>query len=157
MTSSSSTKFVSNPPRVTVMLASSISIATAAWSVLTWTATDGSDYEAMRSGTRLVVPAAGRYVVAGQVSFGASTTGHRYVQVRKNSGGSPSGGIPVVQQRVPAAAGGNATLVNAAGDAPALADGDYLELFAWQNSGGALALNSGPGETVLSVRWVALD
>ena len=31
------------------------------------------------------------------------------------------------------------------------------ELFAWQNSGGALALNSGPGETVMSVRWVALD
>ena len=63
----------------------------------------------------------------------------------------------MVQQRIPAAASGQSSIINGAGEASALNVDDYLELFAWQNSGGALALNSGPSETVMSVRWVALD
>ncbi len=42
-------------------------------------------------------------------------------------------------------------------DAAALAAGEYFELFAYQSSGGALALTPGAAETWISVRWVALD
>lgn len=153
----SSSKFVTSPPRVTVMLSAPGSISSGTWGLVTWNASDGSDYEGMRQGSRVTIRAAGRYSIAAQVSLGASATGHCYLMVRKNSGGSATGGIAVVQQRIPAAASSQSSIINGAGEASALNVDDYLELFAWQNSGGALALNSGPGETVMSVRWVALD
>ena len=62
--------------------------------------------------------AAGRYSIAAQVSLGASATGHCYPMVRKNSGGSATGGIAVVQQRIPAAASSQSSIINGAGRRP---------------------------------------
>ena len=150
------TKYLSNPPRVRVFLASPLSSANSTWTTITWSATDGSNYETMwTSGSRVSCKAAGRYLVTYQAGFAANSTGYRFIQVRKNSAGSVASGIGVAASRLPHV-GSSSAYVTGAFEVTANG-GDYFELFAFQSSGGALDINGGVGETFLSARWVAVD
>jgi hypothetical protein len=91
--------------------------------------------------SRFTVPTGGDglYLITTVVVFAANGTGLRRAQIRKN--GAELVGLS-----------GNTVMhgVTAAGDVgvplTAIADlaaGDYLEVYAWQSSGGALNINSG--------------
>lgn len=151
------TKFMTNPPRVKAFHLDGTSLANATWTRVTWSAADGSDYEAMRGGTGITMKADGRYQVSFCVAFAGNATGFRWAQVRKNSAGSVSAGTDLFIDRRPPQSSGTTTFVTATADVPALVSGDVLELFAYQSSGAGLALNTGASQTWMSVRWVALD
>lgn len=101
---------------------------------------DTLDYHVGGALTRLTVPAgaAGKYIATGHVEFAASTVGLRILYLRVN-------GLTYAQQGAPAETGlGNqisvATLLS-------LAVGDYVELAAYQSSGGNLAVNPVPNSS----------
>ena len=76
-----------------LMLSAPGSISSGTWGLVTWNASDGSDYEGMRQGSRVTI-AAGRYSIAAQVSLGASATGHCYLMVRSRTLGVGLAGSP---------------------------------------------------------------
>ncbi len=154
---SSTTRFTTNPPRVCAFNNVGGSVPSGVWTRVPWGAADGSDYESMRSATGITVPAAGRYLIAFSVSFAGNASGARWAQVRRGSNGSATAGAQVIMARFLAQSAGTSSYVTASRDAAALAAGEVLELFTYQSSGAALALNPGAAETWISVRWVALD
>jgi predicted lipase len=104
--------------------------------------------------SRLIAVAAGTYSVVACVQFVANATGVRAVQVRKNAAGSNAGGTLVAQANsglASSSAGNSAIVVRDV----VLAVNDYLEVFIYQSSGGALATVAGTGYTYASMRWVA--
>lgn len=92
--------------------------------------------------SRLTCKTAGIYQIIAHVSFASNPTGYRRVVVIYNGGGIAA------EAFIPAVTGGS-TVVVVAGNYK-LAVGDYIELRAQQNSGGALDVISGSG-TVLSM------
>jgi len=94
--------------------------------------------------SRLIVPTGlgGIYAFVGQMSYqNTSGAGGRQINIRKNAAGSNSGGTSVAVAGVPAMTSNNTT-INACGLVP-LADADYIEMFGYQSSGGALSIVAG--------------
>lgn len=85
--------------------------------------------------TQLTIPADldGRYLIVGSVAFAANASGQREVQVAVNA-------ASLALQRTNAAAAGT-TILEAVGFAT-LTAGAFVELYAWQNSGGDLATSA---------------
>lgn len=83
--------------------------------------------------SRLTCQTAGAYIVGGNVSWAANATGTRQLQIRKN-------GTTVIAFEVRASVGaGTNTVMHVATPGPVvLAATDYVELMAYQDSGGAL-------------------
>lgn len=100
--------------------------------------------------SRLQAPIAGVYVAAGNVNFsGVTGTGQRRIEIRRN------GEVIVASVQV------EATSVNqthlAISKVIQLAAGDYLELLAFQNSGGDLAvLQEGQFSPDFNIAWVGV-
>lgn len=97
----------------------------------------GSMYSAGQP-TRLTFPVAGVYCVQGFCGFAANTTGRRILDIRVNGSGSAARG-----ETAPNPASASQTYVNVFGLIKAAA-GDYVDLAAWQNSGGNLSTVTGP-------------
>jgi len=87
--------------------------------------------------TRLTAPVAGKYLVFGNISFAPNTTGNRTLIIRENG---PTGYIRAYRSQV-AVNGGSTTM--GIMDVLNLAQNDYVELLARQDSGGALNVESG--------------
>jgi hypothetical protein len=108
---------------------------------VSFTGADDFDTDAFHdTGTnpsRLTVPVgkAGYYVLVGQPSYAANTTGRRETELRKNGSG-------FAQIETAPMGGGVSTVVQIAGIAY-FAVGDYAELFVLQTSGGSLNIQSG--------------
>jgi hypothetical protein len=98
--------------------------------------------------TRLRAPAAGVYVVAGNLNFaGSSNVGQRRAEIRKN------GEVVVASVQVESTSSNQTHLVIT--KVIQLAAGDYLELLAFQNSGGDLAvLQEGQFSPDFNIAWV---
>lgn len=103
--------------------------------------TENSDASAMHSTSsnqsRVIAPVAGLYVVHYNYSFAANATGQRAVQIRKNGAGVSTGGTGVAYKQLNSTAAG--TFVDNGAAVLYMAANDYVELFTYQNSGGALA------------------
>lgn len=101
--------------------------------------TDDSDVLGMHSTStntsRIVAPSAGLYIGTATVSFASNSTGVRILTLRKNSGGVGTAGTQLGYIEISAATAIHYMQVQGI---IALAASDYLELFAYQNSGGAL-------------------
>ena len=96
--------------------------------------TETWDTNAMHSGsapTRITFPTTGKYFLCGTVSFAANSTGRRMLDIVQNSSGV------MTRVDIPAASSG-ATWVTASTTVTVTTAGDYAELKAFQNSGGAL-------------------
>lgn len=95
--------------------------------------TDGF-HDLVTNNGRLTIPAGkgGMYEATAQVSMAANATGDRLVYIYRN------GGLVAIQTMKPAA--GFEHRMTCATGPLVLAAGDYLECFALQTSGGALAL-----------------
>lgn len=141
-----------NPPICEVIQTVAQSIPNAGTALL-WD-TEIVDTDGMHSTTtntsRVTIQTPGRYLLGGAVCFTANATGRRGSWWSVNgvalSGGeaiyaSPSAGNPTTSARM------RAIYLNA---------GDYLELFAFQDSGGALATSVafGQQQASMTARWI---
>ena len=105
--------------------------------------------------SRLVAPYTGKYDFVAAAAFAAhADTAERYIAVRKNAGGSFSGGTAMGSIAVPAVSGVGMPLRLVDIGVP-LAAGDYLEMFVVQSSGGALNLTAGDGITYFELNGAA--
>lgn len=141
--------------RCRVYLTSAVSTSTATLTLLTFggESYDTASMHSTSSNTsRIIAPVNGCYDLKVHVSFATSATGRRALSVRKNSAGSSSGGTQISTENVaPAPAGGASVFI--ATDV-VLAANDYIEVFAQQDSGSPLNVNSGEDITYVSMRLV---
>lgn len=101
--------------------------------------------------SRVIAPVNGCYHILAQVTWAANTTSRRLITVRKNAAGLAGGGTQVINTSVAPAS--SATQFQALDELELLAS-DYLEIFAFQASGGALDVTSGETNTFLIMRLV---
>lgn len=98
------------------------------------------------SNTRLTAQTAGTYRIGGAVVFPSTPTGFRAVSIYVN-------GSSIINTIIPAVSGAG-TAVPIPAFETHLNVGDYVQIFAYQNSGGALSLLTTPMTTV-SATWIS--
>ena len=81
--------------------------------------------------SRFTVPRAGRYLVSGNITFTGNNAGIRYFYIRKNGGGLLLVATQTATQSAANTQFGSSKVFQ-------LEAGDYIEMIAYQNSGGAL-------------------
>lgn len=94
------------------------------------------------------VPVSGKYRVTAQVAFAANSTGARQVWIGKN-GNSVSGGLSQVL-----GGSGPYTVTAITSDTFSCVAGDTLAVYAYQDSGGSLALSTTAGFNYLAIERV---
>lgn len=99
--------------------------------------------------TRFTAHTAGWYVVSGVVTFQASATGSRFGKYKKN------GTTTLRAASLGALAGGVEAFLDMGLRIVFLAVNDYLELTAWQNTGGFLSTSIADGASQISVVRIA--
>ena len=114
------------------------------WTLITWTAADTFDTDSMHdpasNDSRILAPIAGKYLAMATVGFAANTTGSRFARIEKNAAGVLDAGTFVSQAALDAnteATNPTATSFSFFGLVD-MAANDYIEVFAYQSSGGAL-------------------
>lgn len=125
--------FLANPPKTRVYNSAAISHATSgAWQALTFD-NERFDTDTMHSTAdntgRITFTTAGTYLIGGHIEFAANATGQRGIAIG-------NGTVYLAQQLVDAAAAGVTALSVAA--LYAVTAGSYVDLSAYQSSGGAL-------------------
>ena len=95
----------------------------------------------------------GLYLAVFKVSFDTNTTGVRRAQLRENAAGSSSGGTARGIWSAPGLASVNTTVSGTR--LLRLVDTDYIEVFAYQDSGGAIDIISGTAATWLQLMQLA--
>jgi hypothetical protein len=149
-------KVAIDPPRCAVYQTAGTSLTTATQTLVAWDAeTYDSDalHSVVSNTSRLSAVGTGLYDFRCSLSFTSNATGLRQLMVRKNAAGATGGGTQVWIGTFSALAI-NSNAVTVALDVQ-LTSGDYLEVFAYQSSGGSLSLQSGASVTFASMRWVA--
>lgn len=151
-------RFMNSPPRALVTYTSTQTSSTGVYILCAWdTETYDTDtiHDPATNNSRLTVRSAGLYNIWANVFWAGNATGARVVQVRKNSAGSSTGGTGLMLAEMKTA--GSALASNAFVTREVfLAAGDYVETFAYQNSGGNLAVGTtNGGQHSFGVRWVA--
>ena len=92
--------------------------------------------------SRIAAITDGIYLAIGQVTFVANATGTRKGIIRKNAAGAPGSGTAWGVTVADASPASQVTSLQVVSLVP-LGAGDYVELFVWQDSGGALNLEGG--------------
>jgi hypothetical protein len=115
-----------------------VTFVTASGGSVEW---DDTSYYNNANPTRLTAPATGKYRVSGSISYASNATGVRYLLFKLN-GTTLTGAGQIDIGANP----GDTTIISSSA-LVALNSGDYLELIAFQNSGGSLALSLGGGRT----------
>lgn len=139
-----------NPPAAMARASASQNITTGgAYQLVTLHTTEFDTDTIVTSTTRFTVKTAGRYLIAATATFSANGTGSRYVTVRKNAAGSPTGGTVIASGASAPSAGSSTTVSLPANLRTQLAVNDTLEVFVFQDSGATLTLNSSPGDTFM--------
>lgn len=130
------------------------SIANATYTVLAFNQdeinTDGM-HSTVTNNSRLIAPVAGKYRITGSVMFAANAVGMRAYQVRLNAAGNPAAGTLVDAAQCPP--GGDDTILSKS-KLYTLAANDYVELFAYQSSTGALNVQTASAGTWFSMEYV---
>lgn len=96
---------------------------------------DGSLHDTGTNTDRLTAPAAGWYYIWGNVEYASNATGFRTTSVRLNAGAS------IIAATQAAAVSGSETIMNTS-CLQYLAAGDYVRLYVYQSSGGALNIQA---------------
>lgn len=146
--------FLLNPPRCKVYASGAQSIGTASFTALTFD-TEEFDTDAMHSTSsntsRLVCKTAGIYLLSGSVSWASSASGTRR-GARWWLNGSSSNTQAMV---VSGSAGTGLPTVHAPTVMVPLAVNDYVELAAYQDTGGSLSTIAGIAGCFAQALWVA--
>lgn len=143
-----------DPPRCRVTNSADISINNTTATALTFnteTHDDGGMHSTTSNTSRVTVPSGGDgwYVITGNVEFKNNATGQRAIAILLN------GTSNIATQRAVSASSSTNTQLSVATQYP-LAAGDYIELTAYQSSGGALDVVATGGSPVLTACWVAV-
>lgn len=102
---------------------------------------DNSSMHSTSSNTsRVVAPVAGVYLFIARATWLGNATGTRRLDIRKNSGGSGSGGTLLAYEGPNAWGGASSATINRVEWMGPLAANDYIELAVTQTSGGSLGL-----------------
>lgn len=145
-------------PSVKVMRTADLSIATgAAYTTVAWQAADFDPWGMWTSGTNVVVPLTGRYLITGQATFNAGATlgSYRGVQVRTN--GSTGGYIGWTQTDYASSSGVSVWSGTATGVRHMVA-GDYVTMHVHHNNAAALTLSSTAiNDTHMTVTYLGSD
>lgn len=130
--------FLLNKPDATVYLAADFTLGNNAYTVVPWTAAQTDNWNGHSNSTnssRYTVPVSGTYAVSGAVTFDANATGQRVTKIYKN-------GSAVTGTNLWEPASANFVTVSIPPFSIPCLVGDYLEIAAFQNSGGNLAVKS---------------
>ena len=112
---------------------------------------DTAAHDLVTDNSRVYIRTSGIYELSGQVQIATNATGVRQAQIRLNAGGSSAAGsLLAVNQQSPVT--GASTSVGIIPVEVPLVAGDYVEIFGFQNSGGALNTVAGQGVTFLKVK-----
>jgi hypothetical protein len=150
------TDYLANPPACRVFTTATTAFVTGTWGAVPFDS-ESWDTAAMHSTitntSRITVPAAGLYIVEGVICFAGNATGLRLAGLRVNSSATnpPNWGSHYannVGAAFPPHVPISATIKMAAND--------YVELVAWQSSGGNLNLANENGDNHLSATWIGL-
>jgi len=114
---------------------------------------DSPHHDNTTDNSRVYVRTSGKYEIVGQVQIASNATGVRIAQVRSNAAGNVASGTQLAVNQQGALTGAS-TSVTIPTVIAQLNAGDYLEIFALQNSGGALNTVPGLGVTFLRIRLV---
>lgn len=126
------------PIGVSVYRSSALSLSSGAGVLVTFDSEyyDEADFhEGVTNPSRITAPEDGRYIVGYAVAFAANSSGYRGTWVKKNDTDNSFLGDFITNT-------GGITPRNGANAVMDLEAGDYLELYAYQNSGGNLDLTS---------------
>lgn len=109
--------------------------------------------------SRLTVPSgsglAGLYSIRASVTFPANSTGFRRIQIRKNAAGSSTGGTLIGTTHLPTLTTASTATTVVYGRDAYLTAGDYVEVFALQDSGGSLTTTTAEAYTSFSICRIA--
>lgn len=94
---------------------------------------DTAMHDNATNSSRITIRTPGKYALTGQISYAANATGVRKCLIVKN------GATVLAEAGIPAISGGMTSVVGAGPAIVPLAAGDFVELQAFQSSGGALA------------------
>lgn len=138
---------------------STATIAANTWAVIAWNETvETYGGLSIVSSSRITTTLAGVYHVEAAATWTGSSVGVRQLQLRKSSAGSAVSGVGLRSVNFGAPSGGYG--VSHLSWDMRLAAGDYIELFRFQNTAGALAPVNNDGATprpaVVTLRWVGL-
>lgn len=111
---------------------------------------DTPSHDLVTDNSRVFIRTSGKYDLTAQVTFAANATGQRVIQIRKNAAGNPASGTLLIQSTGDNIGAGTAATVATPAIGVPLVAGDYIELFALQNTGVALNALAGQGLTLLS-------
>lgn len=142
--------FLTNRPTAMVYQTAAQSLANGAFTAITMDSTILDTYGQHSNTTnnsRFTCQLAGWYSVSGGVSYLTNTTGSRGALIYKNGAAltQATGGIVAASNALHVAMTGEFLIQ--------LAVGDYVELYGWQNSGGALSTAGSGYYPYLYVRW----
>lgn len=143
---------LAGPDRARAYRSSNYSFSDSTWDAIPLGAEtfDSNGLHSNSSNTsRITAQVAGPYYVCAGVRWLSNSTGDRRAQIRKNAGGSSASGTRLAATTGRAATGevtelSLATIVE-------LGVGDYVEVFGYQTSGGALSIEGGESYNWLSI------
>jgi hypothetical protein len=154
---STALNFLLAPPRCYAYKTASGALASATWDEINFGAEAYDSHAAHDNSTnnsRLVAPESGLYTIKAHLTFATDSAGIRGLDIRKNAAGVQTAGTDLDFRILPGN-GTTQTRIGASVDAQ-LTAGDYVEVFAYQNTGGALNVEGNNiADTYLSFRWTA--
>ncbi len=146
-------------PGARVRRTTAVDVNNASTAVLSWDATDynvGSVFDGAQP-TRMTAPVAGRYMIIASARWDSDVDGRRTIALALNGGVGPAGAQIARTNVSPLLNGGAAfTPEQTAMTVYKLNAGDYVEVWAYQNSGAPLALLSAVDNGItFSMQWIA--
>lgn len=140
-------------PSCKVYRTADLSVATgSAYTTVTWQASEYDPYGMFTSGTNIVVPVSGRYLITAQIEWAGNATSYRGASLRVN--GSATTNFAFVQND----SSGTALFSHSISSVRSAQAGDYFQLLVRQNSGVALAMSSTTvAETHMTVTYLGAD
>ncbi len=149
--------WITNPPRCHAYHSAAVSLTNATWTLMQLASEDfdpvGSMHDNVTNNSRVYTPDTGTFLIAASVNYVAGATNGRGLQVRKNAAGNAASGTRLLYGHGQGTSSGD-TMV-AATRLVSMSAGDYVELFAYQQSTIALSTIAGSESTFLSVLAVA--
>jgi hypothetical protein len=149
--------FLLNPPQASANHTAGTSLTTSTWTLVSLGAEQFDTdvmHDIVTNNSRMIAKTAGKYLITAKTTYAINATGIRRISVEKNGAGVQGAGTQIEINSKNALAGMTAPVMVTT--QVVMAANDYLEVFAWQSSGGNLALSTGDRNTYLEMLWVGV-
>jgi hypothetical protein len=145
--------FLMNPPTARLTHSATQSATTSTYTAHLFNTetfdTDGIHSTSVNT-SRFTIVTTGKYRLSGAIGWAGNATGRRIQAWYKNGVIISGGAIAAV------ATSASSIVLGAPTITAQLTAGDYVELFGWQDSGGALNMNPGAGfDSFAEIQWVS--